>query len=169
MSEVTRLPATGKNGSGSRSPAGTGKRKVIEHPGRFAIVAGGLTVVAMLVAGAIVSADTKDVRNRLPVQVVSVTPPQGAIVPPQATIAVDLRDDLTADLTLCSPTGGCVPIPADQVGFVPALGQLTFQPGAGKDIDVYQPGVNQVRVDYRSQEDPARDNGTYSWSFTVKA
>ncbi len=145
------------------------RRKAIEHPGRFAIVAGGLTLVALLFAGAITSADTKDVKNALPSQVQSVLPQPGSIVPPQEQITVDLRDDLTADLELCPPTGGCVPIPADQVTFVPALGQLTFRPGDGKDIDAFQPGRNIVRVNYRSQTDPSKDNGTFTWAFVSKS
>jgi hypothetical protein len=150
----------------------TPRRKAIEHPGRFAIVAGGLTVVALLFAAAIGSADTEDRRVMLPSQVQSVSPKPGAIVPPQEAIVVDLRDDLTADLSLCSPTqsvGSCTALPADQVDLIPALGQLTFRPGEGKEIDAYEPGQNRVIVAYRSQADPARDNGTYSWTFTSKS
>ena len=94
------------------------------------------------------------------------------IVPPQEAIIVDLRDDLTADLSLCSPTqsvGACTALPADQVDFIPALGQLTFRPGEGKEIDAYEPGLNRVIVAYRSQADPDADNGTYSWTFISKS
>jgi hypothetical protein len=148
------------------------RRKVIEHPGRWAIVAGGLTAVALLFAAAIGSADTKDRRTLLPTQIQSVSPKPGAIVPPQEAITVDLRDDLTADLTLCSPTqsaGACTVLPADQVDFVPGLGQLTFRPGDGKEIDAFEPGLNRVIVAFRSQADPAADNGSYSWTFTSKS
>lgn len=148
------------------------RRKVIEHPGRVAIVAGGLTLVALLFAGVITSADTKDRRVTLPSQVQSTSPRPGSIVPPQEQITVDLRDDLTADLSLCTPSqavGTCTALPADQVDFIPALGQLTFRPGPGKAIEAYDPGLNRVIVAYRSQADPARDNGTYSWSFVSKS
>jgi hypothetical protein len=145
------------------------RRKAIQHPGRFAIVAGGLTLVAVLIGAAIVTADTKDRRTTLPGQIQSVSPKPGAIVPPQEQITVDLRDDLTADLALCPPTGGCTPLPADQVAFVPALGQLTFRPGPGKEIEAYQPGQNRVNVTYRSQADPNRDNGSFSWTFVSKS
>lgn len=156
----------------SSSAPATPRRKVIEHPGRWAIVAGGLTVVALLFAAAIGSADTEDRRTLLPTQIQSVSPKPGAIVPPQEAISVDLRDDLTADLTLCSPTqsvGACTAIPFDQLDFVPALGQLTFRPVDGKEIDAYEPGLNRVIVAYRSQADPAADNGTFSWTFTSKS
>ena len=148
------------------------RRKAIEHPGRFAIVAGGLTLVALLFAAAISSADTEDRRTALPSQIESVSPKPGAIVPPQEAIIVNLRDDLTADLSLCGPTqsvGTCTALPADQVDFIPGLGQLTFRPGEGKEIDAYDPGQNRVIVAYRSQADPARDNGSYSWTFISKS
>jgi hypothetical protein len=145
------------------------RRKAIEHRGRFAIVAGGLTLVVLLFAAAISSADTKDERSTLPSQIQSVSPQPGSIVPPQAPIVVNLRDDLTADLQLCGPTGGCVPLPADQVAFVPGLGELSFQPGPDKDVQEYDPGQNTVKVAYRSQADPGRDTGSYSWSFVSKS
>jgi len=148
------------------------RRKAIAHPGRFAIVAGGLTLVALLFAGAIVTADTKDRRTTLPAQVQSVSPKPGAIVPPQEQISVDLRDDLTADLELCGPAqsaGACTALPADQVDFIPALGQLSYRPGPGKEIEAYEPGQNRVNVAYRSQTDPARDNGSYTWVFVSKS
>jgi hypothetical protein len=147
----------------------TTRRKAIQNPGRFAIVAGGLTLVALLFAGAIMSADTKDVKSTLPGQVQSVSPRPGSIVPPQEQISVDLRDDLTADLEVCGPAGGCIPIPADQVAFIPALGQLTFRPGPGREIEAFEPGRNTVKVTYRSQADPARDNGSFSWAFVSKS
>lgn len=148
------------------------KRKAIEHPGRFAIVAGGLTLVALLLAATINSADTKERRTLLPTQIQTISPRPGAIVPPQEQITIDLRDDLTADLSLCGPAqsvGACTALPADQVDFVPALGQLTFRPGPDKEVDAYEPGTNRVIVAYRSQADPAKDNGVFSWSFISKS
>lgn len=145
---------------------------MIKHPGRFAIVAGGLTLVALLFAATISTADTKDRRTSLPTQIQSISPKPGAIVPPQEQITVDLRDDLTADLELCSPNqsaGSCTALPADQVDFIPALGQLTFRPGPGKEIEAYEPGQNRVNVSYRSQADPSQDTGTFSWAFVSKS
>jgi hypothetical protein len=151
---------------------GQPRRKAIEHPGRFAIVAAGLTLVALLFAGAISTADTKPREATLPSQIQSISPRPGAIVPPQEQIVVDLRDDLTADLSLCTPAqavGDCTAIPADQVEFLPGLGQLTYRPGPGQEIEAYDPGVNRVIVAYRLQSDPSKDNGVFSWSFTSKS
>jgi hypothetical protein len=152
----------------SRPPV---RRKAIEHPGRFAIVAGGLTLVAILFAGAVLTAQTEDTTSSLPSQVQAVSPRPGSIVPPQEAISVDLRDDLTADLMLCGPTqgSGCTPLPADQVHFVRGLGQLTFKPGDDQDVQRYEPGRNRVVVSYFSQADPQRDRGTYTWTFISKS
>jgi hypothetical protein len=150
--------------------AAPGRRRAIEHPGRFAIVAGGLTLVAILIAATISTADTSDVKNALPEQVKSVAPAPNSIVPPQAAIEVDLRDDLIGDLTVCGPSRTqCTPIPFDQVRFVKGLAQLTFIPAAGHDLEAFSPGPVYVRVDYRSQADPAQDRGSYTWSFVSKS
>jgi hypothetical protein len=166
---VAAVPSAAVSTDLSPPPA---RRKAIEHPGRFAIVAVGLTLVVLLFAGAINTADTKDVKATLPKTVESISPQPGTIVPPQEPIVVDLRDDLTADLELCGPTqsvGSCTALPADQVEFVPGLGQLTFRPGDGQDVDAYDPGRNTVIVHYRSQADPEQDTGTFSWSFVSKS
>jgi hypothetical protein len=166
------VPAVPSNGVSTELRTPPARRKAIEHPGRFAIVAGGLTIVALLFAGAITSADTSNVKTTLPKTVESISPQPGTIVPPEEPIVVDLRDDLTADLELCGPTqssGSCTALPADQVEFVPGLGQLTYRPGEGKEVQAYEPGRNTVVVHYYSQADPERDTGLFSWSFVSKS
>ena len=149
------------------------RRKAIEHPGRFAIVAGGLTLVALLFAGAIISADTKERRTTLPSQVQTVSPRAGLDrAAPGADHAWISGTISPRTSSICGPSqsaGACTALPADQVDFIPALGQLTFRPGPGKEIEAYDPGQNRVIVAYRSQADPARDNGVYSWSFVSKS
>ncbi len=125
-------------------------------------------LVALLFAGAISTADTKDRRTTLPSQVQSVSPKPGAIVPPQEQIVVDLRDDLTADLSLCGPQAAASPCPPTRSTFVPGLGQLTFQPGPGQES---RP-TTRARTGsgrYRSQADPIATTGIYSWSFVSKS
>lgn len=145
------------------------RRRAIEHPGRFAIVAGGLMVVATLIAITLGTADTTDVKNALPNQVRSASPSQGSIVPPQEQISVDLGDDLVGDLRVCNASGTCTEIPFDQVDFIKPLGQLVFRPEAGKEISAWDPGRVDATVTFRSQADPAQDNGSYSWWFISKA
>ncbi|MBM3673771.1 MAG: hypothetical protein FJW88_02280 [Actinobacteria bacterium] len=166
MGEVTGLPRSAPQ---QRQRGASPRRKAVEHPGRFAIVAGGLMLVATLVAMTVGTADTSDVRSALPNQVKGVSPQQGAIVPPQEQVRIDLRDDLVADLRVCDQSGRCRDIPFDQLDFVKALGQLAFRPGDGKELERWEPGRNDVTVTYRSQADPAQDNGTYTWWFVSKS
>lgn len=171
------MPSRSAPGAPSRptSPTALGRgarpqRKAIEHPGRFAIVAGGLVLVAILVAATITSADTTDVKSALPDQVKSVSPAPNSIVPPQAPISIDLRDDLVGDITVCGPSrNDCTPIPFDQVRFVKGLGELSFIPAPGTELAGFSPGPVYVRVDYRSQADPRQDVGSYSWQFVAKS
>jgi hypothetical protein len=146
----------------------------VKHPGRVAIVSVVGLACATLLAVAIHSADTRptsqtDSRAALPAAIQSVSPSPGSEVPPQQPIAIDLQNNLTGDITLCDPSDRCAPIPADQVEFVKGLGQLTFTPGPGKDVQRYLPGVNRATIDYRNQGDPNANTGSYTWSFTVTA
>jgi hypothetical protein len=146
------------------------RRKAFKHPGRFAIVAVGLMAFASVVLIAILSSDTETITQRTPNgDVTDVSPAPNSIVPPQAAVVVDLRDDLAGSLTICGPTKSCTPIPEDQVERVPALGRVTFQPGPGKEIDRYQPGTNTVIVRIERQEDPGVLFDTYQWSFSSKS
>jgi hypothetical protein len=156
----------------NRDAAPRTKPPLFRHPKRVAIVGGGLFVVAALIAGAIGSADTSNLLSseRQPKAVQGFSPPQGAIVPPNTPITVDLQDDLIGDLTICGPNPtDCTPIPFDQVRFVPGLGQITFKPSENTDVTEYPTGPVTVRVDYRLQGSQGAEPGSYTWSFLSKA
>lgn len=158
--------------SGTPPAAVAAKPPLFRHPGRVAIIGAGLFVVVALIAGAIGSADTSNLltSQRQPEQVQGFSPQQGAIVPPNTSITVDLRDDLTADLSVCGPNPqDCTPIPVDQVQFIPGLGQLTFKPGDATDLASYPAGPVTVHVDYHLQGAGTSDAGTFTWSFVSKA
>ena len=156
--------------TGSSSTAAPERRKAFKHPGRFAIVAVGLMAVASVGLIAILSADTDTQTQRTPSgDVTDVSPAPNTIVPPQSAIVVDLRDDLIGSLQVCGPTKSCVDIPEDQLERVKALGRLQFQPGPGKEIDRYQPGVNTVIVRIERQDDPGVLFDVYQWTFTSKS
>lgn len=160
--------------AGSSTPATvtpSPKPPLFRHPKRVAIVGAGLFLVAALIAGAIGSADTTNLltSQRQPKEVESFSPQQNAIVPPNTPITVDLRDDLTGDITICGPNPeNCTPIPFDQLRFVSGLGQLTFNPGDTTDLGAYPAGPVTVHVEYRPQ---GTQNviGTFTWSFVAKA
>ncbi|MFM7616859.1 MAG: hypothetical protein ACKO72_05290 [Actinomycetes bacterium] len=148
----------------------TTRRRAIQHRGRFAVVCVGLMAVASIGLIAILSADTATRTQRTPSgDVTDVSPAPNTIVPPQSAIVVDLRDDLTGSLQVCGPTRSCVDIPDDQVERVVALGRVSFQPGPGKELDRYQPGVNTVIVTIERQDDPGVLFDRYQWSFTSKS
>ena len=152
-------------------PAGE-KPPLFRHPGRVAIVAGTLFAIVVLVAITIGSADTSNLKTDQPQpkEVQDFSPQQNAIVPPNTSISVDLRDDLTGEFTICAPTpSDCTPIPLDQTDVVLGTGQVTFRPTDKTDITEFPTGPVNVRVDYHLQGSPAADAGSFTWSFTVKA
>ena len=156
------------------SPTATGAAKppLFRHPARVAIIGATLFVVVALVVGAIASTDTSDLSENqaVPKQVQSYSPAANALVPPTAPIVVDLRDDLIGDLTVCAPTPqDCTPIPFDQVQFIAGLGQITFKPTEGSDLDEYPSGSVTVQVDFRLQGSRVAETGTFSWTFLSKA
>jgi hypothetical protein len=126
--------------------------------------------VASLVAVALVSADTSEVKRELPKEVQSVSPAQGAIVPPQQPLEIDLQDNLTGRFVIRQANGGPVNIPDDQVTRRPGQSILTFTPGDGKDVESYEPGLVNVTVYFQRIGDTTyQDIGSYSWSFTSKS
>jgi hypothetical protein len=98
------------------------------------------------------------------------SPAARAIVPPNTSISVDLRDDLIGEFTVCAPTPqDCTPIPLDQTDTVLSLGQVTFKPTDRTDITEFPAGPVTVRVDYHLQGSTSADAGSFSWTFRVAA
>ncbi len=155
------------------SEVGQPRRKAIEHPGRFAIVAdradGRRAAVRRRDHDRRHEAD-REQRCR---------PRSSRSLPGRARSSRPRSRSSSTSATTSPPTSRSAPrprppasaptIPADQVEFLPGLGQLTFRPGPGQEIEAYEPGVNRVIVTYRSQADPSKDNGVFSWSFTSKS
>jgi hypothetical protein len=148
------------------------KPPLFRHPGRVAIVGGTLFVIAVLIAISIGSADTSslEANQDQPKEIQSFSPAARAIVPPNTSISVDLRDDLIGEFTICAPTPqDCTPIPLDQTDTVLSLGQVTFKPTDKTDVTEYPAGPVTVRVDYHLQGSTAADAGSFSWTFRVAA
>ncbi len=168
VNQGPRTPARVRHAASSdRAPA-----PLFRHPGRVAIVGAGLFVVVALFVAAIGSSDTSNVpaADRQPEEVQGFSPQQGASVPPSTAITVDLRDDLTADISVCAPSPtDCTPIPLDQVQFLPGLGQIIFKPTENTDITEYPAGTVTVRVDYHVQGAPNTNRGDFTWSFQATA
>jgi hypothetical protein len=166
------VPDRPANPDGPAALPGAGKPPLFRHPGRVAIVGGTLFAIVVLIAISIGSADTSSLQTdqNQPKEVESFSPQQGAIVGPDTSISVDLRDDLIGEFTVCAPTpSDCTPIPLDQTDVVLGLGQVTFRPTENTDVTDFPAGPVTVRVDYHLQGSTGADAGNFSWSFVVKA
>lgn len=158
-------------GSGAAPRAVPGKAvpgkppPILKHPWRVAIVVAGLLVVANLFVFLLSQSDTKREGRDFPVAVDSVTPLPGELIRPQDTIQADLRAELTGVLVLDGQE-----VPEDQLDRVTTLGQVSFRPGADKDLEEFAPGPHNAVVRYWEQGKPrpARPQ-SYSWSFRVGA
>jgi hypothetical protein len=165
-------------GSGSPSaptviaPERAPQRKLVEHPGRVAIVIGTLAVVIALVAVALNRSDT-DTRNEriYPTAVQSVTPRPGELIRQQDTVVADLRDGLTGVLVLSGPGFPTQEIPLDQLEIVKPLSQIAFRPGPGRELQKFEPGEWTATVRYwiGTQNDRPAQVGSYGWRFRVGA
>jgi hypothetical protein len=144
------------------------KQKLVEHPGRVAIV---ITTIAVVVAlGALLlqnsDTDTRSERIGFPTAVENVTPRPGELIRQQDTITADLRDGLTGVLLIDRQE-----IPLDQLEIVKPLSQINFRPGPGEDLQKFEPGAHTATVLYwiGTQQNRPSKVGSYSWSFRVGA
>ena len=88
----------------------------------------------------------------LPIEIESVTPVPGAIIRPQESVGVDLGDTFTGVLVIDEGR-----IPEDQLRIVPALGQVSFRPGAGQVLTALAPGHHSATILYWPQDKDALD------------
>jgi hypothetical protein len=163
-------------GSGSSSapraitpaPARAQRRKLVEHPGRVAIVIITLAVVVALGAALLSGSDT-DTRNErvgFPMAVEDVTPRPGELIRPLDTITADLHDGLTGVLLIDRQE-----VPLDQLEIVKPLSQISFRPGPDKDLQRFEPGVHTATVLYwvGTQNNRPAKPGSFSWQFRAGA
>jgi hypothetical protein len=138
---------------------------VVEHPGRFAIVAIGIMAVLSLLTVAALSADTspRDEDESLPSEIVSLHPRPGTLAKPQQAISVTLRDDLTGVLAVDG-----IEIPEDQLAR-PTQSSMSFQPGPEKEFTRFRAGTHRVDVVWWPSVRTRADAETFSYSFRTTA
>jgi hypothetical protein len=143
----------------------SGRGPLFKHPARFLIVVAVLLLVANLAVFALDESDTSREGRTFPTAIDTVKPLPGEILRPQDTITADLRNDLTGVLVIDGAE-----VPEDQTDRVAPLGELSFRPGANKEIDKFAPGQHTAAVHYwpADKERPATPS-SYSWSFAVSA
>lgn len=169
--------------TGPATPAAPPARRL--HPARVAVVVALVGVAVFLVIVIAATARTDDVTGRVsgrsetanrpgfgpesgrtrPLEVESVQPAPTDVVGPQPEIRADLLSGYDAALIVDGKE-----IPDDQVAKIIPLGQISFRPGKGKDIDYFDAGVHSVRVVYWPDVGTReRDGKTFDWTFRVAA
>jgi hypothetical protein len=140
-------------------------RKAFEHPGRFAIVAIGLMIVASLVLFVGMESDTKPSTDpdALPSEIRSTQPAPGTLNKPQQSVSVVLRDDLTGVLVIDG-----VEIPEDQLDR-PTQSSMVFQPGPEREITRFSTGPHVVEVVFWPSIRSRDDAQTYRFGFRTTA
>lgn len=126
----------------------------------------GLLAVANLGIFVLARSDTsRESTTGLPFDIVSLQPRPGELIRPQDTVSVQLRTNLTGVLVLDGQE-----IPEDQVDRVPELGEVSFRPGAGKDLRQFPPGLHALEVRYwlQGKARPAHP-AAFAWTFRVGA
>lgn len=121
-----------------------------------AVVAVNLGIVALTLAG------RSDQGPALPSEIERLVPTRNSLIRPQEDVGADLKDDHTGVLFVDG-----VEIPLDQLRIVPGLGQVSFRPGPGKEIERLTPGPHSATIEYWRQ-DQSRDQGrSFTWQFTA--
>lgn len=146
--------------------AGRARRPLFKHPWRVATVVVALLAAVNLGIFVLARSDTsRETTTGLPFAIASLQPRPGELIRPQDTITAQLRTGLTGVLVLDGQE-----IPEDQVDRVPELGEVSFRPGAGKDLRQFPPGTHSVVVEYWVQTKPRPAHpGSFAWTFRVGA
>ena len=149
------------------TPARAQHEKLIEHPGRVAVVIVMLAAVISLGVLLLRNADTDTRTERIfPTAVQTVSPRPGELIRLQDTITADLRDGLTGVLLIDGAE-----VPLDQLEIVRPLSQISFRPGPDKELLRFEPGEHTATVLYwtGTQNDRPAKVGSYSWRFRAGA
>ena len=97
------------------------------------------------------------------VNVQKVDPTPGGLLRPTSEVSVNLADGFTGRLLIDGKA-----IPDDQVIVVKSLGQITYQPSAGKVFPFFEAGPHNAQVIYWKVDESENINPqTYTWDFRV--
>jgi len=165
---MTLTPPTGNgatvastNGHTRRPPRGLAPRR--KPDGGTVLMALGVILGLNLIIVAFVVASHDSGGPAVPVAIERLIPTRGAVIRPQEAVGADLDDTFTGVLIIDEKE-----IPEDQLTRVVELGQVTFQPGPGKDITEFSPGRHHVEVVYWKQTEQRLPNSPgFTWQFTA--
>jgi hypothetical protein len=151
--------------SSSSAPAPSARQRLFQHPWRLVIIGAICLVVLNLGLVLLSQSDTQPQGRSLPETIDSVSPAPGDLSRLQDTITADLRDDLTGVLLIDGQE-----VPEDQLERIVPLAQVSFRPGADKDLERLEPGAHTVTVEYWPQgKARPRNPGSYTWTFRAGA
>lgn len=127
---------------------------------------GSLLAVNLLVFAALAQ-DTSTARDKRPESIEQLEPGEDAQAPPQATIIVDLADNLQAMLYINDTL-----VPEDEYEGDVTLGQLIYRPGDGKTFEELPEGTNNFAIEYwartKSYDDALAAGEVLAYSWQVK-
>jgi hypothetical protein len=146
-----------------RRPAAPGRHPRFKLPSWQTLVVGLLALggVNLLIIGFAISQDSEDTPV-LHSKVTQVIPAPNSVIRPQEDIGADLDDDYIGVLKIDG-----VDIPEDQLELRPALGQVLFRPGDGKEIERLAPGRHRAEVQFWPQDTPRQNVENFIWEFTA--
>ncbi len=129
---------------------------------RYRIVLSLLGVVFVAVVVAAVLLTPGGTPTTLPPHVVEVSPADGALVLRRTKIVLRLDPAYRASFVVDG-----VPVPDDEVTYVPGTGLHVFAPGPGKVLETWTPGVHVVEARWDTTSG-LPDPGSLRWSFRVE-
>ena len=156
-------PTLGVVASSAQAPPA--RTPIFQHPWRLVITA--VVLLAVLNLGILLfsQSDTRRQGRNYPNAVEVVDPAPGEIIRVADTITADLRNDLTGVLLIDGAE-----VPEDQTDRVAPLGQLSFRPGADKDLTKFSPGLHTATVLFWEQgKERPKKPGAFAWSFRAGA
>ncbi|MBP9115567.1 MAG: hypothetical protein KBF89_04415 [Acidimicrobiia bacterium] len=129
---------------------------------RVSVVAALVALAGIFFVISVSSSDTNTIAVS-DVNVQKVDPTPGGLLRPTSEVSVNLADGFTGRLLIDGKA-----IPDDQVIVVKSLGQITYQPSAGKVFPFFEAGPHNAQVIYWKVDESENINPqTYTWDFRV--
>jgi hypothetical protein len=140
-----------------------------DNPIRVAIVGSIVLVgITVLIVGG--TAQVNGPANvQRPAEIVSLNPNESDQLLPQGEVSAQLRADFTGQISIDGRA-----IPEDQTNVNAGLGTVSFDPGAGKDIQEFTKGGHTAVIQWWPRTIPTAEEArakhqlrSYTWSFNV--
>jgi len=98
----------------------------------------------------------------IPTAIEQLLPVRNGLIPRQGIVGADLQDDYTGVIIIDGRE-----IPEDQLDRRVAQGVVTFQPGAEKEFEIFNPGHYHMKLLYWKQVETRDQAHEFNWEFNV--